>query len=201
MVHPRNDPKWLEPECTRSPDRERTGEPGRDFCHQLLCNPSRTTVRFALEVVKDPYIFDFLGRSAEISERDLHRSLLERLRDFLVELGIGFAFLGSEYHLEIGDQDFYLDPLPWRSGEKILRRIYLIERIIKHEPVNICKVPDVTGHEYRSSEEADAAITASGSVMDAAFLISIVFSAMVSVREMHRAQSSRCRALIKPSGE
>ena len=63
----------------------------------------------ALAVVKDPYIFDFLGRSAEISERDLHRSLLERLRDFLVELGIGFAFLGSEYHLEIGDQDFYLD--------------------------------------------------------------------------------------------
>jgi len=65
----------------------------------------------ALEVVKDPYIFDFLGRSAEISERDLHRSFLERLRDFLVELGIGFAFLGSEYHLEIGDQDFYLDLL------------------------------------------------------------------------------------------
>jgi predicted nuclease of restriction endonuclease-like (RecB) superfamily len=63
----------------------------------------------ALAVVKDPYIFDFLGRSAEISERDLHRSLLERLRDFLVELGIGFAFLGSEYHLEIGEQDFYLD--------------------------------------------------------------------------------------------
>ena len=102
----------------------------------------------ALEVVKDPYIFDFLGRSAEISEQDLHRSLQERFRDFLVELGIGFAFLGSEYPLEIGDQDFYLDPLPWRSGEKILRRIYLIERIIKHEPVNICKVPDVTGHEY-----------------------------------------------------
>ena len=65
----------------------------------------------ALEVVKDPYIFDFLGRSAEISERELHKSLLERLRDFLIEPGIGFAFLGSEYHLEIGDQDFYLDLL------------------------------------------------------------------------------------------
>jgi predicted nuclease of restriction endonuclease-like (RecB) superfamily len=65
----------------------------------------------ALEVVKDPYIFDFLGRSTEMSERQLHTSLLEKLRDFLVELGIGFAFLGSEYHLEIGDQDFYLDLL------------------------------------------------------------------------------------------
>jgi predicted nuclease of restriction endonuclease-like (RecB) superfamily len=65
----------------------------------------------AAEVIKDPYIFDFLGRSAENSERDLHLSLLEKLRDFLVELGIGFAFVGSEYHIEIGDQDFYLDLL------------------------------------------------------------------------------------------
>jgi predicted nuclease of restriction endonuclease-like (RecB) superfamily len=65
----------------------------------------------AREVVKDPYIFDFLGSSAEKSERELHQSLLEKLRNFLVELGLGFAFLGSEYHLEIGDQDFYLDLL------------------------------------------------------------------------------------------
>jgi predicted nuclease of restriction endonuclease-like (RecB) superfamily len=65
----------------------------------------------ALELVRDPYIFDFLGRSAEVSERELQVSLLEKLRDFLVELGIGFAFLGSEYQLEIGDQDFYLDLL------------------------------------------------------------------------------------------
>lgn len=65
----------------------------------------------ALEIVRDPYIFEFLGRSAEISERELHQSLLEKLRRFLIELGIGFAFLGSEYHLEIGDQDFYLDLL------------------------------------------------------------------------------------------
>ncbi|MDO8872895.1 MAG: PDDEXK nuclease domain-containing protein [Methanoregula sp.] len=65
----------------------------------------------AREVIKDPYIFDFLGCSAEKSERELHQSLLEKLRDFLVELGIGFAFIGSEYHLEIGDQDFYLDLL------------------------------------------------------------------------------------------
>ncbi|AGB03374.1 PDDEXK nuclease domain-containing protein [Methanoregula formicica] len=65
----------------------------------------------AREIVRDPYIFDFLGRSAEISERELHISLLEKLRNFLVELGIGFAFLGSEYHLEIGGQDFYLDLL------------------------------------------------------------------------------------------
>jgi predicted nuclease of restriction endonuclease-like (RecB) superfamily len=65
----------------------------------------------AQEIIKDPYLFDFLSTSTEISERNLHQSLLEKLRNFLVELGIGFAFLGSEYHLEIGDQDFYLDLL------------------------------------------------------------------------------------------
>jgi len=65
----------------------------------------------AHETIKDPYIFDFLTISTEVSERELHASLLEKLRDFLVELGIGFAFIGSEYHLEIGNQDFYLDLL------------------------------------------------------------------------------------------
>jgi predicted nuclease of restriction endonuclease-like (RecB) superfamily len=65
----------------------------------------------ARETVKDPYIFDFLGLSSEVSERELHQSLLERLRDFLIELGIGFAFIGSEYHLVVGNQDYYLDLL------------------------------------------------------------------------------------------
>ncbi len=65
----------------------------------------------AQETLKDPYIFDFLSPGTEVSERELHQSLLEKLRDFLVELGIGFAFIGSQYHLEIGDQDYYLDLL------------------------------------------------------------------------------------------
>ncbi len=65
----------------------------------------------AREVVRDPYIFDFLGSDAGKSERELHQSLLEKLRNFLIELGIGFAFLGSEYHVTIGDQDFYFDLL------------------------------------------------------------------------------------------
>ena len=65
----------------------------------------------ARETVKDPYIFGFLGIGDDVSERDLHKSLLERLRDFLIELGIGFAFVGSEYHLGIGDQDYYPDLL------------------------------------------------------------------------------------------
>jgi len=65
----------------------------------------------ARDTIKDPYIFDFLGLGSDVSERELHQSLLERLRDFLIELGIGFAFVGSEYHLAVGDQDYYLDLL------------------------------------------------------------------------------------------
>ncbi len=63
------------------------------------------------EVLKDPYNFDFLTLGKEFSERDLHQSLLTHIRDFLMELGVGFAFVGSEHHLEVGDQDFYLDLL------------------------------------------------------------------------------------------
>jgi predicted nuclease of restriction endonuclease-like (RecB) superfamily len=63
------------------------------------------------EILKDPYNFDFLSLGQEFSERDLHQSLITHIRDFLMELGVGFAFVGSEYHLEIGDQDFYIDLL------------------------------------------------------------------------------------------
>ena len=65
----------------------------------------------ARELLKDPYDFEFLSVAADISERELERSLLDHLRELLLELGKGFAFVGSQYYLEIGDQDFYLDLL------------------------------------------------------------------------------------------
>ncbi len=54
----------------------------------------------AQQIVKDPYNFDFLTLSPSAQERDLERALLDRLRDFLLELGVGFAFVGSQYPLE-----------------------------------------------------------------------------------------------------
>lgn len=65
----------------------------------------------ARELIKDPYHFDFLELSDEAGERELEKSLLDRLRDFLIELGHGFAFVGSQYHLNVGGQDFYIDLL------------------------------------------------------------------------------------------
>ncbi|MEE9167747.1 MAG: PDDEXK nuclease domain-containing protein [Candidatus Neomarinimicrobiota bacterium] len=65
----------------------------------------------AQQLIKDPYIFDFLTLSEKATERDLERGLLAHLREFLLELGVGFSFVGSQYHLEVGDQDFYIDLL------------------------------------------------------------------------------------------
>ncbi|MGB3944404.1 MAG: PDDEXK nuclease domain-containing protein, partial [Methanothrix sp.] len=65
----------------------------------------------AAEILKDPYNFDFLSLGERASERYLHRSLLAHLRDFLIELGVGFAFVGSEHPLEVGGQDFRIDLL------------------------------------------------------------------------------------------
>lgn len=65
----------------------------------------------AQELIKDPYSFDFLALGPEMSERELERGLLEHLRALILELGKGFAFVGSQYHLEVGGQDYYLDLL------------------------------------------------------------------------------------------
>ncbi|MES1024912.1 PDDEXK nuclease domain-containing protein [Gloeocapsa sp. BRSZ] len=65
----------------------------------------------AQQLLKDPYTFDFLSLGEDAQERDLERALIDRIRDFLLELGVGFAFVGSQYHLEVGEQDFYLDLL------------------------------------------------------------------------------------------
>lgn len=82
---------------------------------KAITNFSRTLPQpqseLAQEVLKDPYIFDFLGIGEDALERDIERTLIENLRRFLLELGVGFSFVGSQYHLEVGGQDFYLDML------------------------------------------------------------------------------------------
>jgi predicted nuclease of restriction endonuclease-like (RecB) superfamily len=65
----------------------------------------------ARESLKDPYVFDFLGLGEEARERALEDALIEHLTRFMLELGKGFAFVGRQYHLEVGEQDFYIDLL------------------------------------------------------------------------------------------
>jgi len=65
----------------------------------------------AQQLVKDPYSFEVLSLGPEMRERDLERGLVEQVGRFIVELGKGFAFVGSQYHLEVGGQDYFLDLL------------------------------------------------------------------------------------------
>ena len=65
----------------------------------------------ACELLKDPYNFDFLTISELAKEKELEKGLMNNLKRFLLELGKGFAFVGEQYHLEIANQDYYLDLL------------------------------------------------------------------------------------------
>ncbi|MBC6445419.1 MAG: DUF1016 domain-containing protein [Alphaproteobacteria bacterium GM202ARS2] len=65
----------------------------------------------ARETLKDPYVFDFLDLGDEAQEREIERKLVEHITQFMLELGKGFAFVGKQYHLEVGDEDFYIDLL------------------------------------------------------------------------------------------
>lgn len=65
----------------------------------------------AKNLIKDPYNFDFLTLAADAQERDLEKSLLSHIRDFLLELGVGFAFVGSQYPIQVGNKDYAIDLL------------------------------------------------------------------------------------------
>ena len=86
---------------------ERAGKAIRNFSRTLPAPQSE----LAQQLLKDPYNFEFPTTYDDAVERDLQKGLLEHLKDFMLELGVGFAFVGSNYHLEIGGEDFYLDLL------------------------------------------------------------------------------------------
>jgi predicted nuclease of restriction endonuclease-like (RecB) superfamily len=65
----------------------------------------------AHNMTKDPYIFDFLSISDDAHEREIEKGLIVHMQKFLLELGEGFAFVGNQYHLEVGGQDFFIDML------------------------------------------------------------------------------------------
>ena len=78
--------------------------------HEHLPQPQSDLAR---EILKDPYHFDFLTISNEAHERDIENALIVHIKDFLIELGQGFAFVGSQVPLTFDDQEFFLDLLFW----------------------------------------------------------------------------------------
>jgi predicted nuclease of restriction endonuclease-like (RecB) superfamily len=65
----------------------------------------------AQETLKDPYVFDFLTLGEDARERDLEQGLLDHIQKFILEMGVGFAFVGRQVHLAVGGEDYYLDLL------------------------------------------------------------------------------------------
>lgn len=78
----------------------------------------------AIHALKDPYIFDFLTLAEPFHERELEAGLVAHVQKFLLELGQGFAFVARQYHLEAGDDDFYLDLLFYHLR---LRRFIVVD--------------------------------------------------------------------------
>jgi predicted nuclease of restriction endonuclease-like (RecB) superfamily len=86
----------------------------------------------ALGIFKDSYLVEFLDLPHGHAEADLHRGLLQRLKDFLIELGRDFCFVGSEYPLQVGGRDFALDLLFFHRGLNCLVAIEL--KVGRFEP-------------------------------------------------------------------
>lgn len=86
---------------------KRQGKATTNFKEKLPSSQSD----LAHNTLKDPYVFDFLSIGDEAHERQIETGLIEHMENFLLELGAGFAFVGRQYHLDVGDQDFYIDLL------------------------------------------------------------------------------------------
>ena len=78
-----------------------------NFEHRLPSPQSE----LAVQTMKDPYVFDFIPFKEDMLERDIEQALVRDVTKLLLELGTGFAFLGNQYHLNVGGDDFYIDLL------------------------------------------------------------------------------------------
>ena len=87
--------------------RERQGKALTNFGNTLPAADSD----LAAQIFKDPYLFDFLGTADLRREREVEQALVDHIQRFLLELGTGFAFVGRQVRLEVGDQDFCIDLL------------------------------------------------------------------------------------------
>lgn len=111
---------------------------------RTVLNPVKVSPRVrqdhpdALSVFKDSYMVEFLDLPLGHAEADLHQGLLQRLKDFLIELGRDFCFVGSEYPLQVGGRDFALDLLFFHRGLNCLVAIEL--KVGRFEPEYLGKL-------------------------------------------------------------
>lgn len=92
----------------------------------------------ASAVFKDSYLVEFLQLSSDHSEADLERALIEKLKQFLIELGRDFCFIGSQYPVQVGNKDFAIDLLFFHRGLNALVAFEL--KVVEFEPEHLGKL-------------------------------------------------------------
>lgn len=92
----------------------------------------------AEQMIKDPYKLDFLTVYDKAEEKDIENELVKHITKFLLELGTGFAFVGQQYHLEIGDEDYYIDLLFYHL--KLRCYVVLELKAVKFKPEHAGKL-------------------------------------------------------------
>jgi predicted nuclease of restriction endonuclease-like (RecB) superfamily len=97
----------------------------QDKSHNFSATLPEYLAEQAEEILKSQYSLEFLGLTQAVHERELEQNLIARLKDFLIELGYGFCFMGSQYRLTLGDNEYFLDLLFYHRFLKCLVAIEL----------------------------------------------------------------------------
>jgi predicted nuclease of restriction endonuclease-like (RecB) superfamily len=111
--------------------RQRQGAAITNFAARLPSPHSE----LAHETLKDPYLFDFLGLGDEAQERDIENGLIRHITRFLLEMGAGFAFVGRQFRLEVGGDEFFIDLLFYHTRLKCYVVVELKASAFKPEHV------------------------------------------------------------------
>lgn len=92
---------------TKLYERQAIGEKVSNFASTLPDVQSD----LAIQTMKDPYIFDFISLKGKVKETEIESVMINKIKDVLIELGNGFAFVGNQYKLTVGDKDYFIDLL------------------------------------------------------------------------------------------
>jgi predicted nuclease of restriction endonuclease-like (RecB) superfamily len=109
----------------------------------------------AEQVFRDSYLLEFLNLPANHSEADLQQGLVTNLKDFLLELGMGFCFVGQNYRVQVGNQDFWIDLLFFHRG---LQALVVFElKISEFKPAHMGQLEfylEALDRDHRQTHEA-----------------------------------------------
>lgn len=106
--------------------------------NQNLSSVMKKTYSGVMNCFKDSYVFEFLNLPEPHSESDLQKGLIGQMKNFILELGKDFLFIGEEYKVQVGNSDFYIDLLFYHRGLQCLIAFEL--KIEKFEPEHLGKI-------------------------------------------------------------